>query len=51
MFMAHPWLRILDTVVAVGDLALSKLAKRSPAPDDNQQLAGTVFGPSRRAQD
>jgi hypothetical protein len=38
--MALPWLRILDTVVGVGDLALSKRARRSPAPDDAQQLAG-----------
>jgi hypothetical protein len=37
--MALPWLRILDTVVGVGDLALSKRAKRSQAPEDNPQLA------------
>jgi hypothetical protein len=37
--MALPWLRILDTVVGVGDLALSKRARRSSAPEDNQQVA------------
>jgi hypothetical protein len=36
--MALPWLRILDTVVGVGDLALSRRAKRSPAAEDNQPL-------------
>src|ERR1700694_3470366 len=40
MFMALPWLRILDTVVGVGDLALSKRARRSPAAEDPQQLPG-----------
>jgi hypothetical protein len=37
--MALPWLRILDTVVGVGDLALSKRAGRSQAPEDNPQLS------------
>ena len=35
--MALPWLRILDTVVGVGDLALSKRGRRSPAGEDTQQ--------------
>lgn len=37
--MALPWLRILDTVVGVGDLALSKRAKRSQMPESDQPLA------------
>jgi hypothetical protein len=42
--MAVPWLRILDTVIGVGDLAMSKRAKRPPAADDNQQLAPGLGG-------
>ena len=37
--MAVSWLRILDTVVGVGDLALSKRGKKSPASEDSQPLA------------
>jgi len=37
--MAPQWLRILDTVMSVGDLALSTRAKRSPAAEGDQQLA------------
>lgn len=37
--MALPWLRILDTVIGVGDLALSKRAKRPPEAEDDQQPA------------
>jgi hypothetical protein len=36
--MAVPWLRILDTVVGVGDLALSKRGRKSPASEDSQPL-------------
>jgi hypothetical protein len=39
--MAVPWLRILDTVIGVGDLALSKRAGKPSAPEvDQQQTAG-----------
>jgi hypothetical protein len=37
--MALPWLRILDTVVGIGDLALSKRARTSPAPDAGPPIA------------
>ena len=38
--MAPPWLRILDTVVGIGDLALSKRARTSSPPDADPQTAG-----------
>jgi hypothetical protein len=37
--MALPWLRILDTVVGIGDLALSKRAKTSSTPEAEPQTA------------
>jgi hypothetical protein len=37
--MALPWLRILDTVVGLGDLALSKRARPSSAPEPGPQMA------------
>ena len=37
--MALPWLRILDTVVGIGDLALSKRAKTSSTPEAAPQTA------------
>src|SRR6185503_6472922 len=37
--MALPWLRILDTVAGIGDLALSRRAARSPAADIDQPPA------------
>ncbi|MEO8257653.1 MAG: hypothetical protein ABI868_09950 [Acidobacteriota bacterium] len=38
--MAVPWLRILDTVVGVGDLALSNRARKSPGPETNRRAPG-----------
>jgi hypothetical protein len=42
--MALPWLRILDTVVGVGDLALSKRARRSQTPENDQPLMAAGGG-------
>jgi hypothetical protein len=36
--MAVPWLRILDTVVGVGDLALSSRARKSPTSESDQPV-------------
>jgi len=37
--MALPWLRILDTVVGIGDLALSKRAKTASTPEADPRMA------------
>ena len=39
VFMALPWLRILDTVVGVGDLALSKRARKIRRAEADPPLA------------
>jgi|SRR5581483_8940844 len=42
--MAVPWLRILDTLIGVADLAASRRSRREAEPEARRELAGAAGG-------